>query len=157
MSVWTDRDLPVLVALTAPSDEYIRDGYLTLGHGRGGDSLGLDLSDDVIHDSLLTLRDAGYVDFELEYETGPGAHLTHLAVTGAGYQALGEWPLFDAVTSPETIALLLEELAPEAPTEEETTNMQRAARYVRTLAPPVFRQFVTGAVAAVIRAHLGLA
>ncbi len=87
---------------------------------------------------------------------GPGAHLTRVAVSGAGYQALGEWPLFDEITSPETMALLLEHLADEAPTEEETANMRHAARYVRSLGGETIRRFITGAIAAVIRGQLGL-
>jgi hypothetical protein len=156
MTVWTERDLPVLEALSAPDDEHLRLGYLTIGHGRGAEALGITHSDDAIYDSLLTLRDAGYVDFDMQLETGPGAHFTQLALTGAGYQALGEWPLFDEITSPETMALLLEHLAEEAPTEEETQNMRRAARYVRSLGGDAFRRFVVGAMAALIRAQVGL-
>ncbi len=54
------------------------------------------------------------------------------------------------------MALLLEHLAEEAPTEEETGNMRRAAGYIRSLGSDTFRRFVTGATAAIIRAHLGL-
>jgi hypothetical protein len=156
LSVWTDRDLPVLQALAAAPDEAVREGFLELGHGQGAEALGLDLDDALIHDSLLTLREAGYVDFEVGYSMGPGAHTTQLAVMGAGMQALGEWPLVEAAASPETIALLLEQLAPEAPSEEESANMKRAATYVRGLAPATFRSLATGVAAAIIRAHVGL-
>ena len=67
-----------------------------------------------------------------------------------------QWPLFDEITSPETIARLLEHLAEEAPTQDETQNMRRAAHYVRSLGGDAFRRFVVGAVAAVIRAQVGL-
>jgi hypothetical protein len=107
VTVWTQRDLPVLEALSAPRDEHLRLGYLTIDYGRGSDVLGVALSDDAIYDSLLTLRNADYVDFDVELEMGPGAHFTQLAITGGGYQALGEWPLFDEISSPETIARLL--------------------------------------------------
>jgi hypothetical protein len=156
VSVWTDRDLLVLQALTEAPDTDVREGYLSIGHGRGREALGIDLDDAAIHDALLTLRDAGYVSFELQLETGPGAHFTYLAITGAGMQALGQWPLFDAATSPLTIALMLEHLAPEAPTEEESTNLRRAAEYVRGVAPATFRSLAAGAMSAIIRAHLGL-
>ncbi len=156
MSVWTERDLPVLEALAAPDDKHLRLGYLSIGHGRGSEALRVTLNDDAIYDSLLTLRDACYVEFDMQLETGPGAHFTQLAITGAGYQALGEWPLFDEITSPETIARLLEHLAEEAPTQDETQNMRRAAHYVRSLGGDAFRRFVVGAVAAVIRAQVGL-
>jgi hypothetical protein len=156
MSVWTDRDLLVLEALTQAPDTDVREGYLSIGHGRGREALGIELDDAAIHDALLTLRDAGYVGFELQLETGPGAHLTHLAITGGGLQALGQWPLFDAATSPETIALMLEHLAPEAPSEDESMNLRRAAQYVRGMAPTTFRSLAAGAMSAMIRAHLGL-
>jgi hypothetical protein len=156
LSVWTERDLVVLRALIRSENEYVRTGYLTIGHGRGAEELGASLDDADIHDSLLTLQEAGYADFDVAYESGPGAHFTHLSITGAGLQVIGEWPLFDAATSPEAIALLLERLAPEAPTDEETTNMGRAATYVRSLAPGVFRGFVTGAISAIMRSRLGL-
>lgn len=156
MTVWTERDLPVLEALANPPDEHLRLGYLSIGHGRGAEALGVDLSDDAIYDSLLTLRNAGYVDFDMQLETGPGAHFTQLAIAGGGYQALGEWPLFDEISSPETMARLLEHLAEEAPTEE-TQNMHRAARYVHSLGGDAFRRFVVGAMAELIRAQVGLA
>jgi hypothetical protein len=34
MTLWTGRDLPVLEALLNTSDTDVRDGYLSLGHGR---------------------------------------------------------------------------------------------------------------------------
>lgn len=156
MSVWTERDLPVLASLTTASDEHVRMGHLSIGHGRGGSALNIELADDAIYDSLLTLRDAGYVAFDVQLETGPGAHFDHLAITGAGLQALGEWPLFDQVASPQTVSLLLERLADEAPTEEESANMRRSARYVSGLGSDVLQRLVVGATSALIRAQIGL-
>ena len=60
--------------------------------------------------------------------------ITHFQVTGRGQQALGEWPLFDQIASPETLALLLERLAEEAPSDEEANNLRKAATYARSLA-----------------------
>ena len=154
MSVWTERDLPVLEALTNAPTEETRHGFLSLGDG-AGESLGLELDDAVIHDALLTLRDADYLAFEIGYESGGGAMITHLAITGPGMQALGEWPLFDAATSPATIALLLEQLAPEAPSEQESTNLRKAAGYIGKLAPATFRQLAVGAVTAAVKAQMG--
>lgn len=54
----------------------------------------------------------------------------------------------------ETIALLLEYLAPEAPTEEETSNMRRAAAYIRSLGPGAFRALVNGAIKAAMEGRL---
>jgi hypothetical protein len=102
------------------------------------------------------LNDLGYVDGQVQYETGPGALFTHLRVTGRGQQALGEWPLFDEIASPATLALFLERLAEEAPTDEEASNLRRAAGYVRGLAVPALRAAAVGALAHVARAYLGL-
>jgi hypothetical protein len=156
MTVWERRDLPVLTALARPEDESVREGFLCGGHGRAREALGLELEDDEIHEALLTLRDAGYVDFDVEYESGPGSIYNHLSVTGRGQQALGQWPLFDTIVSPETLARLLEQLAEEAATDEEAQNMRRAAKYVRTLSGVALRTFAVGAIATAIRGALGL-
>ncbi len=156
MTVWERRDLPVLQALATSEDDYVRQGYVMLGAGRGSNSLGLELNDGEIHDSILALQDAGYVDFNRQYESGPGAHFTNFAITGRGQQALGEWPLFDTIASPETMALMLERLAEEAPSDEEAENLRRAARYVRTLSGPALRAFATGAIATLARGMIGI-
>jgi hypothetical protein len=156
VTIWERRDLPVLRALATSDDTYVSEGYVMLGHGRGQQLLKLELKDGEIHDAILTLGDAGYVQYEVGYTTGPGATFTHVAVTGRGQQALGEWPLFDTIASPETLALMLERLADEAPTDEEAANMRRAAGYVRTLSGAAVRAFATGAIAAIVRGALGL-
>jgi hypothetical protein len=51
---------------------------------------------------------------------------------------------------------MLEHLAPEAPTEEESTNLRRAADHIRGTAPATFRSLAASAISALIRAHLGL-
>jgi hypothetical protein len=156
VTVWQRRDLPVLQALSTSEDTYVREGYVMLGQGRGSEALGLELTDGEIHDAILTLADAGYVDFKRQYESGPGAHFTNFSVTGRGQQALGEWPLFDTIASPETLALMLERLAEEAPTDEEADNLRRAANYVRTLSVPALRAFATGAIATLARGMIGI-
>jgi hypothetical protein len=82
--------------------------------------------------------------------------ITHFQVTGRGQQALGEWPLFDQLASPDTLALLLERLAEEAPSDEEARNLQRAASYARGLAGSALRSAAIAALAHVARAHIGL-
>jgi len=151
MSVWTERDLPVLRALANPHDD-VRAGFLSIG---SSDDLGIGMAPLDLIDSVLTLRDAGYITFRDQQETfgNPNLHLTGLAVTGAGMQILGEWPLFDAVASPEMLADLLERLAPEASTAEETTAARSAAGYVRSVAPTVLRSMFTGAISAALRTY----
>jgi hypothetical protein len=99
--------------------------------------------------------DAGYVDANLFLETGPGASFTSLRVTGRGLQALGEWPLFDEIASPATLAALLERLAEEAPTNEEASNMRVAAEYVGSLGESLVRSVATGALAQLARTMIG--
>ena len=94
MTVWERRDLPVLQALVSSDDEHLSHGFLHLTE-RGENSLGLDLTAGEVHDAILTLADAGYVEGDdVTYETGPGAMFTRLRVTGRGQQALGEWPFW---------------------------------------------------------------
>jgi hypothetical protein len=152
VTVWNARDLPVLRALADSEDQHIREGFLYLGGNT--DQLGLNLASLDVMDSVLTLRDAGYVAFRDSQETGgANLHLTGLAVTGRGLQALGEWPSFEAVATPDLLAALLEHLAPEAPTADETAATRAAADYVRSVAPGALRSIVTGAVSALLRAH----
>lgn len=153
MTVWTERDLPVLQAIASADDDHLREGFLFIGGETDQLGLGMEPLDAI--DSVLTLRDAGYLTFRDAQETfgNPNLHLTGLAVTGAGMQALGEWPSFDAVATPELLAALLERLAPEAPTADETTATRAAAGYVRSVAPGVLRSVVTGTVSALLRSH----
>jgi hypothetical protein len=155
LTVWERRDLPVLRALATSDDRNLQHGLLHLGAG-ATDPLGLDLPNGDVHDAILALSDADYVEGQVQYETGPGAIFTHLRVTGRGQQALGQWPLFDNVASPETLALLLERLAEEAPTDEEAANMRRAARYARTLGGAAVRAALTAATTQLVRAAAGL-
>jgi hypothetical protein len=155
MTVWERRDLTVLRALADTDDENILQGVLDLS-AENGNRLGLDLTFDEVYDAVLTLSDAGYVEGEVQHEGGRSALLTQFQVTGRGYQALGEWPLFDELASPQTLALLLDRLAEEAPTREEASNFRRAAHYARGLTASTLRSALIAALAHVARAHIGL-
>jgi hypothetical protein len=51
MSIWSERDLPILRALLEAPDPYLRDCYLTIGGcGRGAEALGIALSDAEVSD-----------------------------------------------------------------------------------------------------------
>ncbi len=156
MTVWERRDLPVLRALATSDDENLRNGYLHLSTLSDSEPLGLDLTAGEFHDAILTLGDAGYVEASRGYEGGPGVLFTHLRVTGRGQQALGEWPLFDEIASPETLALLLERLAEEAPSDEEAGNLRRAAKYTRSVGTASLRAVVVSALSQLARAGMGL-
>lgn len=154
MTVWERRDLPTLQLLATSDDEDLRNGFVSVGR-REKQPLGTALAPGEFHDAMLALRDAGYIDAELRYSSGPTAEFTHFGVTGRGQQALGQWPLFE-IASPETLALLLETLAEEAPTDEEAGNLRLAARYVRGLGAGAVRAAVVGAASHLARLGLGL-
>jgi hypothetical protein len=155
MTLWERRDLPVLRALATSDDENIRQGYLQLSR-QDQNPLGLSLEVDEVFEAVLTLGDAAYVEGELRREGAGGALFTHFQVTGRGQQALGEWPLFDQLASPETFALLLERMALVAPTEEEAGNLRKAASYARSLAAATVRSAAIAALVHVARSHVGL-
>lgn len=158
MSVWEDSALPVLRTLATSEDDSLQHGFVHLSpHSERPALPGLALSAADVHDAILALADLGYVDADnLQYETGPGALFTGLRVTGRGQQALGEWPLFHKIASPETLALLLEQLAEEAPTDEEADNLRHAARYARTIGAAALRALAVGALSHIARQSLGL-
>jgi hypothetical protein len=157
MTVWERRDLPVLEALATSHDEHVRSGFVSVRAGAPSEHLGVELDGAEIHDAILALADAGYVEAtNVSYETGFGAIFTGLRVTGRGQQALGEWPLFDEIASPDRLAALLERLAQEAPTEEEAANMRKAADYARTVGAQTLRALATGALARLARIAMGV-
>jgi hypothetical protein len=118
MRVAWDDALAVLATLAAPADQTLRDGTMFLGPG-DADQLGLGLDPSVVHDAILALSDAGYVEWDnWQYSGGPGASISGLRVTGAGMQALGQWPALRTITTPASLAHLLEALADYAPDAE---------------------------------------
>jgi hypothetical protein len=155
LSVWTERDLPMLKALVESDNEHLREGFLYISEGSDPLGLGLGLEPSYAIDGIYTLQDAGYVQFDEGHETfgGPNLMATSFSVTGAGMQALGEWPMFETVADPELLAAVLERLAPEAPTDGETTATRAAAGYVRTVAPGVLRSLLSSAVSTLLRSH----
>ena len=156
MTTWENRDLPVLRALATTDDENVRNGFLMLRLGRTG-TLELSLADQEIHEAVLVLADVGYVEGnEPSYDTGGGATFTRFRVTGRGQQALGQWPLFHDLISPETMAELLDRLAEEAPSDEESENLRRAANYIRKVSSGVVRAAGTAATSQLLRNALGL-
>lgn len=156
MTVWEGRDLPVLRGLATTEDPDVRWGFVVVNQ-QLAETLSVDLGPAEIHDAILALADVGYVEAnDVKYNPGPGAIFTGLRVTGRGQQALGEWPLFDEIASPETLALLLERLAEEAPTDEEAENLRRTARFVRSVAAGSLRALATGAASQLAKIALGL-
>lgn len=156
MSVWEDEAAPVLRSIASAQGGRLADGILMLGHGRGGEALGLEMDDAVIHRAILLLLDEDYIEAHAEYETGPGAILTGLRVTGRGQQALGEWPRFELLTTPSTLALMLEHLSEQAGSEEDRSVLRRAAGYVRGLSKESVRGAIVRAGVIITRQQLGI-
>lgn len=151
MTIWETRDLPVLQALASDHEDTAH-GLLDVEDG----VLELDLTAGEIHDAILTLADVGYVDGHAQYSSGPSVAFTRLSVTGRGQQALGEWPLFDDLASPETLARLLEQLAEEAPTDEEADNLRRAAGYARSVGAASLRALAVGTLTQLAKMGFGV-
>lgn len=134
MSRWSEQIAPVLEALAATDNATVRDAGLYLGPGNNGQqALGVDVDDRGIHEAMLLMADANYVQFTEQLEGGGSAFLQDPRVTGEGQQALGEWPRFELLMTPSTLAVLLEKMAEQADSEEKRTILKRAAAYVRTL------------------------
>jgi hypothetical protein len=78
--------------------------------------------------------DVGYVEHgEVSYYRPSGVSFTGLRVTGRGPQVLGEWPRFEAMVSPATLAGLVERLADYTPGDE-APDVRRAGGIVGGMA-----------------------
>jgi hypothetical protein len=134
VTLWDERDKPVLRWLV---ENPPRANMLTTHKSGTARHEGVpSLTQAQVHASVEVLYDAGYVaSDEPQGAGGGGVHWTHFQVTGAGKQALGLWPRFDALGSPGELADILEALARNAPTEEEASNLKRAAAAIRRATP----------------------
>ena len=155
MSLWDERDEPVLRHLAGhpPQNNVLTTHRFATAPHDGMPAL----TQAQVHRAIETLHDAGYVSSDGEQLSGGGGALwTHFQVTGAGKQALGLWPKFDALGSPGELADILDALADNAPTEEESSNLKRAAAAVRRAAPGVVRGIAVAGLGAGARAVLGI-
>jgi hypothetical protein len=151
---WAGRAVPILAAIRDTDNQTIRNGIFYF-HRRDADPLGLGLTGVDVHQTLLQLRDARYVSFDVEYAMPDGIAMTHFELTGRGMQVLGEWPRFELLTSPTTLATIIESLAGYA-SPQEAPQMRKAAKTIRGVGASALRAFVTGAGAAAARHALGL-
>ncbi len=154
---WHDRALPVLRALNEPTDAaFGQTRILTLGRNGGQRTLGLSLPDGGVFDTILQLRDAGYVEYEETSFFHPGGvHVIGLKVSGRGMQVLGEWPHFELLISPITFAALLEALSDYAPAEE-AAAIKRSAVVVKGMSAAALKAVLMGAGSQLARHALGL-
>lgn len=152
MSVWSERDLPVLYWLQENPPEH---GLLSTNWMQDNPHPALpELSERDVHVSVETLADEGLVTYtDREYESGGGIHWMQFQVSGAGLQALGEWPIFDMLQTPEALGRLLDALADMASSDEEESNLRTAASTARSKGADALRSLASGALSAVIRSQ----
>jgi hypothetical protein len=155
VTLWNTRDEPVLRWLLESPPEA---GILRINsQGEEPHDALPDLSQAQVYRGIETLRDAGYLaGDDGKWSSGGGYTLTRIQVTGAGKQALGLWPRFDALGSPAELADILDALADNAPTEEEASNLKRAASAVRRAAPTVVRGLAEAGLSAAARHFIGV-
>jgi hypothetical protein len=153
---WNERALPVLQALRTRDAAYGAASAIKVFKGHGND-LGLDLSAGVIQDTILQLTEAGHVECDETHGIGGGHGMIFvgLRVTGRGLQVLGEWPRFEAMISPATLATLVDALA-EYATTDDAEQMHHAAKVIRRIAATGLRSIVFGAGGQLLRHALGL-
>jgi hypothetical protein len=73
-----------------------------------------------------------------------------LRLTGRGLQVLGEWPRFEAWTSPATLVAFTDQLADFA-SSEDPTRLERAAAYLRSQAPGAIKGAAIAATSQLVR------
>lgn len=153
---WELVALPVLQHLVKEEDALRKRGLLQLGVGQDGAKwLGLAIDDGELFDTLHQLQDLGYVSFDLTLEGGPGALFIDLRLTGRGLQVLGEWPRFEAWSSPATLAAFAEQLA-QFVAPDDRTRLERAAAYLRSQAPAAVKGAAIAAGSQLVRSALGI-
>jgi hypothetical protein len=155
---WECTALPVLNAIAVTEDRNLRNGILHVGRGeRGAATLGLEISDGEVHDSLLALADVGYVSInDIQYASGGNASFLGIRVTGRGMQALGQWPSLRAAMTPMTLSAVLDRLQDYAPDQKTREELVTASDTVKSAGSTAVREAVTAFAAEAVKAKLGL-
>jgi hypothetical protein len=153
VSAWEEQALPVLRALEDPQDRNLGDGFLPVGRGAGGRTLRLDMDEGVLVATLFQLHDLQYVKFG-DYQHNLG--FTGLRITGRGLQVLGQWPRFEAMVSPATLAEAVDRLAELAADNEQRTLFRRVADYLRAKSVGTVRTTAIAVGAQIARNAVGL-
>jgi hypothetical protein len=149
MKTWLERDLAVLRYLHAnPPDG----GALASDELDEAEQLGL--SEHEFVRAIETLGDAGYVAWTGGGVDGGGVMWTGFYVTGEGMQALGEWPVFEALGEPAQFGALLDRLASMAANDDDEGNLEAVSSRVKRLAPDLLRALFVGAAQALARQAL---
>jgi hypothetical protein len=153
VSAWDKEALPVLGVLQDPQDRNLKDGFLPVGQGAGAKALRLDMDEDVLVETIFQLSDLRYVSFG-DYSGNLG--FTDLRITGRGLQVLGEWPRFEAMVSPATLAEAVERFAELAPDVEQRRRFRRVADYLRRKTAGSVRTTAIAIGAQIVRNSVGL-
>lgn len=154
MTTWTERDLPLLQHLNdnPPTDGLVSTNWLSEAPFAAFPQL----TEQQAYYAFDVLLDAGYVTFGHDSrETSGGVMWLDVQVTGLGKQALGDWPMFDALGDPAQLESLLNALADIASTDEEETNLRHAAEGAGRLSREGLQQLLAGVLGALARSQLG--
>jgi hypothetical protein len=147
VKTWLERDLPVLRYL---HDNPPEGGFLEADYLDNAEELGL--HEEEFARAIATLGDAGYVAWTGGGgEAGRGEYWTGFYVTGEGMQALGEWPVFEALGEPAHFGALLDRLASMAANDDDEHNLEAVSLRVKRLAPDLLRALFVGAAQALAR------
>lgn len=153
MSTWSQRDLPVLYWLqeNPPPHSLLSTNLLQ----DNPHSALPELCEQDVHVSVETLADDGLVTYaDQQYEEGGGVDWTQFQVSGAGLQALGEWPVFDMLGTPHALGRLLDALAEMAASDEEESSLRTAASAARSKGVETLRSAASGALRGVLRSQI---
>jgi hypothetical protein len=150
MSTWSQRDLPVLYWL---QENPPPQGLLSTNRLQDNPHSALpELSERDVHVSVETLADEGLVTYaDKQYEGGGGVYWAQFQVSGGGLQALGEWPVFDMLGTPQALGRLLDALADMAASDEEESSLRTAATAARSKGAEALRSAASGALRGVLR------
>jgi len=156
VTVWTERDLPVLrfVADQLGGGSIFATAWCD-NERRHPDLPGLGVVD--VEYSIDTLVEAGYVSFDDREPNAVGETFwIGLAATGQGLRTLGEWPTLAGVDDPTSFAALLAALHGKAADPEQARALETVSRQVGKLSLAAFRGALVGAATTLARARLGV-
>jgi hypothetical protein len=153
VSAWEEQALPVLRVLKDSQNRNLKEGFLPVGQGAAVRTLGLEMEEGVLVETVFQLGDLEYVRFG-DYQHNFG--FTDLRITGRGLQVLGQWPRFEVLLSPATLAEAVERLAERAPDEEQRALFRRVAAYLRAKSAGAVRSTAVVVGSQLVRSFLGL-
>lgn len=154
MRTWERRDLPVLRWLQSNPPEH--ELLMTNWMDDGAHPDVPELNQREVHVAVEVLADEGLISYgDITFEGGGGVIWTQFQVSGAGLQALGEWPTFEVLDNPDQLGSLLESLADMAATDDEEQNLREAAMTVKSKSREALQSITAGILRALVRSQIG--